>query len=129
MTNAALSGSALSFRSSLKSKSISIAYSLGREPRRCFTGQTRSDGKPPQKQPIITSDDGTRSLRTRQYGNRSLPLPAIMDPVVIAAKEKYKLAKSRPGDVKIEQSPFQKEFELNPFGNHSLKRKCLSGRR
>lgn len=69
---------------------------------------------PPQPQPSVLTEDGTRTLRQRQHGNRNLPLPPLMDPIVLAAREKYTQPKAEV--VEEELTDFQRELAMNPFG-------------
>ncbi|KAK3708158.1 hypothetical protein LTR37_011662 [Vermiconidia calcicola] len=66
-------------------------------------------------QPTVTSSDGTKTLRTRQHGNKTLPLPPLMDAVTIEAKMKYKKPKAAPEQ--REMTDFQKALAENPFAN------------
>ena len=68
----------------------------------------------PRPQPTVTSSDGTKTLRTRQHGNKTLPLPPLMDGVAIEAKSKYKKPKAAPEQ--REMTNFQKALAENPFG-------------
>ncbi|KAK3690968.1 hypothetical protein LTR37_018921 [Vermiconidia calcicola] len=69
----------------------------------------------PRPQPTVTSSDGTKTLRTRQHGNKTLPLPPLMDGVAIEAKSKYKKPKAAPEQ--REMTNFQKALAENPFAN------------
>ena len=70
----------------------------------------------PQPQPTVTDSDGTKTLRLRQHGNRSLPLPPLMDPIAIEAKERYKKPKAEPNSGEQVMSDFQRELAANPYG-------------
>jgi hypothetical protein len=67
----------------------------------------------PSPQPIATSEDGSTSLRIRDYGNRALPLSPLMDPVVIERRQRHKTPK-RPRPVQM--TDFQKKLFANPYG-------------
>lgn len=69
----------------------------------------------PKPQPTTTSEDGATTLRMRQHGNRSLPLPPFIDPIAIEAKQRHKLPKKEAFE-KEEMTDFQKELADNPFG-------------
>ena len=68
----------------------------------------------------VTSEDGNRTIRMRQHGNRSLPLPPLMDPVAIEAKAKHRQPKLERKDEE-ERSEFQKALAANPYGKMHLK--------
>ena len=71
---------------------------------------------PRQPQPTVSSEDGHETLRLRQHGNRSLPLPPLLDPIRVAAKGR---CTARKQDVdESEQTDFQKQLAANPFGAH-----------
>ncbi|KAK4549240.1 hypothetical protein LTR36_007698 [Oleoguttula mirabilis] len=67
----------------------------------------------PQPQDTVLSEDGVRTLRKRENGGRSLPLPPLMDPVAVKAKGRYR----EPKPLKSEEgkTEFQKELEANPY--------------
>ena len=69
---------------------------------------------PEREQPTVTSEDETKTLRTRQHGNARLPLPPLMDPLAIQAKERHKQPK--PMRKSGGMTEFQKELEQNPYG-------------
>lgn len=69
---------------------------------------------PPQPQPTVISEAGTKTLRLRQHGNQSLPLPPLMDPIAIEAKERHK--KPKPGPEGQSMTDFQRELAANPHG-------------
>jgi len=68
----------------------------------------------PTAQPTVRSDDVQQTLRTRQHGAKSLPLPPLMDPVAVDAKEQHTAPRPRWKDGPKTQ--MQVEMELNPFG-------------
>lgn len=112
---------------------------------RCVLGKTRSLStttehvshfrprvKPLQRQPqpTVSSEDGYRTLRPRQHGNKSLPLPPLLDPRLIAARERYTAVKPEPKQE--EQTEFQRQLAANPFGMRaafSLPYPCMNARR
>jgi hypothetical protein len=67
----------------------------------------------PNPQPIARGEDGSTSLRTRNHGNRALPLSPLMDPAVVERRQRHKTPKSpRPAQM----TDFQKELFANPYG-------------
>jgi hypothetical protein len=73
----------------------------------------------PRPQPSVTNEEGTQTLRLRQHGNKSLPLPPLMDPIAIEARERYKQPKPNPKP--MEMTDFQKELASNPYGKKLTK--------
>lgn len=69
---------------------------------------------PAVKQPTVTAEDGTKTLRLRQNGERALPLPPLMDPIALEAKERYKEPKALA--MEEDKTEFQKALGTNPFG-------------
>lgn len=65
-------------------------------------------------QSYITSEDGHRTLRARQYGNKPLPLPTFMDPILVAAKERHREPKLKKCDVK-KHTDFQIRLQGNAY--------------
>ena len=89
------------------------------------TVQTSNRGFEQKDQPTVSSEDGLRTYRVRQHGNRGLPLPAIMDPVAIRAKERHKEPKLRVEDQQGTLTELQKELRSNPYGKFfDLKHCC-----
>lgn len=73
------------------------------------------DVEPPFAKAFIKVDDDVRTHRTREYGNRALPLPPVIDPVFVAIRNRWKMRKEAP--TKIDDlTPFQKAFNENPYG-------------
>ncbi|KAF2169530.1 hypothetical protein M409DRAFT_19943 [Zasmidium cellare ATCC 36951] len=72
-----------------------------------------------EAQPTVISEDGSKTLRTRKYGNKSLPLPPIMDPIAIAGKQRHKQMKERVVKREDDLSEFEQKLRLNPFA-HAL---------
>jgi len=78
------------------------------------TGQTVNLAIAPKPQPTELSEDGARTLRVRRGGNKSLPMPPIMDPLAVEKKEKKR--KPKPLANEVPKTSFQTELELNPYG-------------
>ena len=73
---------------------------------------------------LVPSADGTKTLRRRRDGTRTLPLPPALDPRVLAARKRHKQPKeAKPSDAEL--TPFQKELKLNPWGTHSIASKHI----
>ena len=70
----------------------------------------------PNPGPTTRNEDGTKTLRLRQHGNKPLPLPPLLDPIAIAAKERYKKPKIERKEQDVELTEFQKELGANPYG-------------
>ena len=74
-------------------------------------------------EPTVPSEDGFRTLRTRKYGGKTLPIPEIMDPVYLQARDKYKqpkqvLIQHESGKEELEtenMTPFQKKLYENAY--------------
>ena len=68
----------------------------------------------------MTSEDGTKTLRVRTNvsGKESaLPLPPLMDPIAMAAKQKYRPSKPyRPRPNLEKMTKFQQALAVNPYG-------------
>lgn len=65
-------------------------------------------------QPSEPSENGARTLRTRQHGNRSLPLPPIIDPITIGSRHRHSQPKARRyqgGKTELQQA-----LHANVFG-------------
>ncbi len=73
---------------------------------------------PPQPQPTVVTDDGTRTLRLREHGNKSLPLPPFIDPIVMGAKRRYKTPKLESEEDTL--TDFRRELASNPYGMYRL---------
>lgn len=78
-----------------------------------------------KQQPTVTTADGTKTLRLRpNLGDRQsvLPLPPIMDPIAVAARQKHRTPKARlPPEAEIEKSEFSRALAVNPFGKNPAK--------
>lgn len=68
-----------------------------------------------QPHPTVTSEDGTKTFRARRHGNPNLPLPPLMDPIAIEARQKFKAPKAEP-DAGGGMSQFQRELAENAHG-------------
>ncbi|KAF2717829.1 hypothetical protein K431DRAFT_315403 [Polychaeton citri CBS 116435] len=68
----------------------------------------------PPEQPTVRDDGGAITLRIRKHGNRSLPLPPLMDEKVINARERLKLPKQIQ-DAAAPRTDMQQELEKNPY--------------
>lgn len=66
------------------------------------------------EQPQETSGDDSRTLRLRRHGNKSLPLPPAMDPIVVEARARNK--KSKAAYVPQVKTEFQRQLEGNVHG-------------
>ncbi|KAF3004791.1 hypothetical protein E8E13_002763 [Curvularia kusanoi] len=64
-----------------------------------------------------TRQDGHRTLRKRVSGKRELPLPPLLDPVVIEARTRHMQKKEKPRVADL--TPFQRKLWENPFA-HAL---------
>lgn len=62
----------------------------------------------------VVCEDGTRTYRARSGSNRALPLPPLMDPIAVSAKQRYKEPKLKPDYKNL--TPFQKKLQQNPYG-------------
>lgn len=81
---------------------------------RCFSQQGPVR---PVEQPMALSEDGTKMQRERKHGDKSLPLPPLMDPIVIKARNRY--TQPKPREAGTSKTHFQKQLERNPYGKHS----------
>lgn len=91
--------------------------SHGLLPRRFYAWKTNPAFEA-EAQPTVISEDGSKTLRTRKHGNKSLPLPPIMDPIARASKQRHKQMKDR-GIQNDELSDFQQKLRLNPYGTNT----------
>ena len=81
---------------------------------------TQREAIGPTLQATVRTEAGTKTLRTRQHGNRSLPLPPLMHPIAIEAKERHKMPKA---ELKAEgMTGFQRALASNPFGTTNMPR-------
>jgi hypothetical protein len=72
-----------------------------------------------KEQPKVTSTDGTKTLRIRPNASdkqRTLPLPPVMDPIAMAAKQKHRGRKLKATKEWHEMTTFEKALAVNPFG-------------
>jgi hypothetical protein len=83
-----------------------------------------SDLKPEDVHPPFASaftklDDDVRTHRRRKYGNRPLPLSPVIDPVFVAARNRWKMKKATPPKAD-ELTDFQKKLRDNAYGTPRL---------
>ncbi|KAK5697740.1 hypothetical protein LTR17_023857 [Elasticomyces elasticus] len=81
--------------------------------RRWLSSQTTNTPITPKPQPVIPTNNGRTTLRLRQHGQKSLPLPPLMDPLVLAATEAHK--EKKPYRLYGPKTKMQTELELNPY--------------
>ena len=88
-----------------------------------FAWRAHSEPLPAKEQPTVTNEDGTKTLRVRTNvsGKESaLPLPPLMDPIAMAAKQKYRPSKPyRPRPNPEKMTKFQQELAVNPYGKRA----------
>lgn len=89
------------------SQTRSISTASGRSKARQVTSLAESDLGP-------TQQHGHRTVRKRVDGKKELPLPPLLDPVVLERKSRYKQKKARPSAADF--TPFQRKLWENPFG-------------
>jgi hypothetical protein len=76
---------------------------------------TPEDVHPPFAKAFIQLDNDVRTHRFRKHGNSPLPLSPVIDPVFVAARNRWKMKKGLP--LKQEElTPFQKKLHNNPYG-------------
>jgi len=63
---------------------------------------------------LTPTEDGTRTLRRRESG-RSLPISPILDPTLIAAKNRHKNKKTDPSTNVEDLTPLQLALRRNPY--------------
>ncbi|GAB7337754.1 hypothetical protein MBLNU457_g3028t1 [Dothideomycetes sp. NU457] len=63
---------------------------------------------------LAPTEDGTRTLRTRNSG-RTLPVSPILDPALIAAKNRHKNKKADPSTKLEDLTPLQLALRRNPY--------------
>jgi hypothetical protein len=62
-----------------------------------------------------TREDAHQTFRVRKDGTRKdLPLPPLLDPVIVEERSRWEVKKVQPKDADL--TPFQKKLLLNPFG-------------
>lgn len=61
-----------------------------------------------------TQQDGHRTLRKRLDGKKTLPLPPLLDPVVVESRSRHEQKKEKPKAAEF--APFQRKLWENPFG-------------
>lgn len=85
---------------------------------------TPEDVRPPFTDAFTIPDGAVRTHRVRRHGNTLLPLSPVIDPVFVAARNRWKMKKAQPP--KSDQTtPFQKKLLANAYGmslySHSSK--------
>ncbi|OCK84899.1 hypothetical protein K432DRAFT_413678 [Lepidopterella palustris CBS 459.81] len=60
-------------------------------------------------------EDGGRSVRVRKWNNRPLPIPPLLDPIVLSARERWEKHKPDPDPEKF--TPFQQKLYQNPYAH------------
>ena len=80
-----------------------------------YADLTPSDVRPPFQNAFAVPDGDVRTHRVRSHGNRSLPLSPVIDPVCVAARNRWKMKKALP-PAPDEMTPFQKELAMNVYG-------------
>lgn len=61
-----------------------------------------------------TQQNGHRTLRKRLDGKKTLPIPPLLDPVVLETRSRYEQKKEKPKAAEF--TPFQHKLWENPFG-------------
>lgn len=61
-----------------------------------------------------TQQDGHRTVRKRKAGKKELPLPPLLDPVVLDKRARHERKKEKPRFADF--TPFQRKLWENPFG-------------
>lgn len=61
-----------------------------------------------------TREDGHCTFRTRKDGKKELPLPPLLDPVVLEKRSRHEQKKEKPKFADF--TPFQRKLWENPFG-------------
>jgi hypothetical protein len=77
------------------------------------------DIHPPFAQAFIKVDRDVRTHRFRKHGNKPLPLSPVIDPVFVAARNRWKMKKALPPKQE-ELTPFQKKLHNNPYGEQPM---------
>lgn len=91
----------------------SQARSISTAPR---TSSIRSVAPPTGNELGPTQRDGHRTLRKRLDGKKALPLPPLLDPVVLETRSRHEQGKEKPRAAEF--TPFQRKLWENPFGAH-----------
>ena len=76
------------------------------------------DVRPPFTEAFTTIDGDARTHRVRRHGNKPLPLSPVIDPVFVAARNKWKMKKALPPTPE-EMTPFQKKLYTNAYGTYT----------
>ena len=64
------------------------------------------------------TNDGSTTYRTRPGSKRALPLPPLMDPIAISARERWTEPK-KPAPAAADLTPFQQKLYQNAYGKPS----------
>ena len=65
-----------------------------------------------------TREDACQTFRVRKdEGSKDLPLPPLLDPVILESRSRWEQTKQRPRAAEF--TPFQKKLQENPFGKQS----------
>ena len=70
---------------------------------------------PTQPQPTVTNEEGTKTFRLREHGNKSLPLPPLLDPIAKEARGRHERMKESPKE-NDQLTDFQNNLAENPYG-------------
>nr|POE64868.1 hypothetical protein CFP56_69560 [Quercus suber] len=69
-------------------------------------------------QPTEPSENGARTLRSRRHGNKSLPLPPIIDPKTVESRQRHKTTKARRYEGG--KTELQKALHENVYGTRKM---------
>jgi hypothetical protein len=59
--------------------------------------------------------DAHQTFRARRVKEeKALPLPPLLDPVILEKRSRWQKNKAQPEDVEL--TPFQKKLQMNPYG-------------
>ena len=73
------------------------------------------DVLPPFADAFTTIEGDVRTHRSRRYGSKALPLSPFIDPIFVAARNRWKMKKAPPPSPE-EMTPFQKKLYANAYG-------------
>ena len=65
-----------------------------------------------------TTQDGHRTLRVRKGNNPPLPIPPVLDPIVLSERNRWTEKKPQPKHDEL--TPFQQKLYQNPYGMPSI---------
>lgn len=77
------------------------------------------DVRPPFTDAFAAVENDARTHRTRRHGNAALPLSPVIDPVFVAARNRWKATKAQPPEP-AEMTEFQKKLYANVYGIHAF---------